>query len=436
MFVNKKVQYRLLERNIRYSTMDGMFFCVMMGAAIPYLGAYIRWFNGPPELVNLITAFQPIITCVFTLLGTEYANSFQKKKTLLMPPSVAVRLFVLLIAFIPFLPPHLVVTLPWKAMTIELRALAFFIMWGLMYIPWAYCGLTWSPMMCNIVPEERRNRFFGTRNALTGATSLLGTFLAGIALDRFSFLPAFTGIFGISFLCTAISFYYLAKQVEPIDWEPGENKKQVRTGNARLFQLDLHGCLQPFRDPEYGQIFTFCCLALFVFHIGFSMAIPLFTLRQIDQLHFAKTAVSMIATLSGLTALAGSYAAGYVSSRWGFRYVLLFSTILALVPPVVWAFTTDSFWLTAASMLWGFTGNAYMVCFLFMVLQVSPFVNRSRFVGMNTVIGNLAGALGPLSGMFLVKIPALNIQGSLICSALIMLAGVVLSYILVRRTSI
>lgn len=423
MYVNKKVQYRLLERNMRYSIIDGMFYCVMLGASVPYLGPYIRWFNGPPELVNLITAVQPITTCIFTLLGTAYANSFQKKKTLLMPPSVAVRFFILLIALIPLLPA-------------QFRALGFFIMWGVLYIPWAYCGLTWSPMICNIVPEERRNRFFGTRNALTGATTLLGTFFTGIALDRFPFLPAFTGIFAVSFLCTAISFYYLTKQVEPIDWEPGEDKKRFRTDNSRLFELDLKGNLQPFHDPEFGKIFSLCCLALFVFHIGYSMAIPLFTLRQIDQLHFAKSAVSSIATLSGLTALLGSYAAGYVSSRWGFRYVLLFSTILALIPPLVWAFTADSFWLMAASMLWGFTGSAYMVCFLFMVLQVSPFKNRSRFVGMNIVIGNLAGALGPLVGMFLIKVPALNIQGTLACAALIMLAGVVLSFILVRKTSI
>ena len=423
MLINKKVQARVLERNIRYSYLDGMLYCVMMGATIPYLGLYILRFNGPPELVNLITAVQPIITCIFTLLGTAYANSFQRKKVLLMPPSVAVRLLVLVIGFIPFLPA-------------KTHAWAFFIMWGVLYIPWAYCGLTWSPMMCNIVPEERRGRFFGTRNALTGFTTLLGTFLTGIALAKFDYLPAFTGIFTVSAICTLISFYFLAQHIEPVDWEPGEDKTKLRSDNSRMFELDWKGNLQPFTDPEFGRIFNLCCLAVFVFHIGYSMAIPLFTLRQIEQLGFGNSTVSTIATLSSLTALIGSYVGGYFSDRWGFRYVLLCSTGLALIPPLIWAVTDQLFWLYSASMLWGFTGNAYMICFLYMVLRVSPFKNRSRFLGMNTVIGNLAGALGPLLGMVLIKIPAIDIQGSLICATVIMFAGVIISSVLVRKTSI
>ncbi|HYH02450.1 MAG TPA: MFS transporter, partial [Bacillota bacterium] len=206
--------------------------------------------------------------------------------------------------------------------------------------------------------------------------------------------------------------------------------------NSRMFELDWKGNLQPFTDPEFGRIFNLCCLAVFVFHIGYSMAIPLFTLRQIEQLGFGNSTVSTIATLSSLTALIGSYVGGYFSDRWGFRYVLLCSTGLALIPPLIWAVTDQLFWLYSASMLWGFTGNAYMICFLYMVLRVSPFKNRSRFLGMNTVIGNLAGALGPLLGMVLIKIPAIDIQGSLICATVIMFAGVIISSVLVRKTSI
>ncbi|HEY8464891.1 MAG TPA: MFS transporter [Bacillota bacterium] len=423
MLINRKVQARLLKRNIRYSMIDGMFYAIMLGATIPYLGLYILRFNGPPELVNLITAVQPTVTCIFTLLGTAYANSFQRKKILLIPPSIAVRLLILVIAFVPFLPANI-------------HAWAFFTLWGIFYIPSSYCGLTWSPMMCNIVPEEKQGRFFGVRNALTGFTTLLGTSFTGIALSRFPFLPAFTGTFIISFLCTAVSFYYLAKHVEPVDWEPGEDRTKVRSNNSRLFQLDLAGNLQPFLDPEYGRIFSLCCLAVFIFHIGYSMAIPLFTLRQIQQLGFSNSTVSTITILSGLTAFVGSYAGGYISDHWGFRYALLFSTTLALFPPLIWALSSRFIWLILASMLWGFSGNAYMICFSYMVLRMSPFKNRSRFVGMNTVIGNLAGALGPLISMLLVKFPNINIQGALICATAIMGAGVTIAYDLVRKTSI
>jgi MFS family permease len=422
MQINKKLQYRVLNRNIRYSTLDGMFFTLMMGSVTPYLGLYILRFGGSAVLVNLITAIQPIVAVIFTLLGTAFANSFYIKKALLMPTSIAQRCFILLVAFIPFLPNR------YQAMT-------FFLLWGIMYIPWAFSGLAWSSMISNVIPEERRGRFFGTRNALTGITTLLSTFLTGIVLTKFPFASAFTGIFTVGFICTMFSLYYLAKTVEPVTAEPGQ-PKQIRCNQTGLLTLDWQGNLQPFRDPRYGRIFKLSCLAVFIFHIGYSMAIPLYTIRQIQQLGFSNSTVSLIATVSGVTALLGSYAGGRVSDRWGYRYVLLLSTSLALIPPLVWACSTQLPWLVLTSMLWGFTGNAYMICFLYMVLAVSPFQNRSRFIGMNTVVGNLAGALGPLCGTFLIKIPALNVQGALLCAALIMSAGVFVSYRLVKKTSI
>jgi MFS family permease len=423
MEINKKLQYRLLERNIRYSYIDGMLFAVMMGATLPYLGLYTLRFNGPDELVNLITAVQPIVLSVFTLLGTAYANSFQKKKRLLIPPSILQRLFILFIALVPFLPAK------WHAWS-------FFSLWALMYVPWAYSGLTWSPMMCNIIPAERRGRFFGVRNALTGFTTLLGTFFTGIALTHLPFPRAFFGIFLVSFVCTAISYYFLTKHIEPLVPEPGETKDQIRSSNARMFQLDLAGNLQPFQDPVYGRIFSLGCLAVFIFHVGYSMAVPLYVLRQIKQLGFDNGSVSFIATVTGITALIGSYMGGRASDKWGYRYVLLFSTLLSLIPPMIWATSGRMLWLTCAAMLWGFTGNAYMICFLYMVLAVSPTKDRSRYVGMNTVIGNSAGALGPLLGIVLVKLPSVDIQGALWVATLIMLAGVFASYYLVKKTSI
>jgi MFS family permease len=422
MQINKKMQYRFLDRNIRTSILDGMFFAIMLGSATPYLGLYILRFNGSATLVNLITAVQPIVSVIFTLLGTAFTNSFYIKKALAMPTSLAVRLFVLVIALIPLLPARL-------------HAITFFGVWGIMYIPWAYSSLSWSSMIANVIPEEQRGRFFGFRNALTSFTTLLSTFLTGLVLTKFSFLPAFSGIFGVGFVCTMISLYFLSKTIEPVSTTPGE-PKQIRSGNVKWLELDWRGKLEPFHDPKHGPIFSLSCLAVFVFHIGYSMAIPLYTIRQIQQLGFGNSTVSLIATLSGITALLGSYVGGRVSDRWGYRYVLLFSTLLALIPPLVWAFSSRLPWLILTAMLWGFTGNAYLICYSFMVLAVSPVQNRSCYIGMNTVVGNLAAALGPLCGAALIKIPSINIRGAFLCAALIMSLGVLVSYLLVKKTSI
>lgn len=422
MFINKKLQHRLLARNIRYSYIDGMTYSFMMGTTIPYLGLYVLRFNGPTELVSLIASIQPIVLSMVSLLAASYVNSFQKKKLVLMPPSLMVRLFIFFMAMIPLLPKH------WHAWML-------FIMWGMMYVPWSFCTLSWSPMMSNIVPGEMQARFFGTRNALTGITTLLGTIFTGIVLGKMQFLPAFSFILILSFAGTMVSLYYLNKHIEPIVPEPGEARKQYRTNNSPLFQFDFKTTISTFKDPIYGSMFSLTSFAIFIFHIGYSMAIPLYTLRQVQQLGLNNATIGLIVTLTGVAALFGSYCGGNASNRWGYRYVLLFSTLMAIIPPLIWAVTPNLPWLFLATLLWGFTGNAYMICFLYMVLAVSPFKDRSRFVAMNTVTGNLAGALGPIIGMFLTKVPLLGIQGSLVIAALFMLIGAIFSFQVAKKGS-
>ncbi|HOJ78844.1 MAG TPA: MFS transporter [Bacillota bacterium] len=423
MQINKKLQQRLLAKNIKYSNLDGMAFSIWTGATIPtYLGLYILRLNGTPEMVNLILAIQPFVVAIFTLLGASFANSYQRKKPILMPASLVVRLFILLIIFIPFLPQNY-------------QAPSFLLLWGLMYIPWAYICLTWGPLISNIIPEERRGRFFGTRNTLTKFTTIIGTMYTGIVLANLEFRPAFISIITISFIFTLVSYYYLDKHIEPVVAEPGENKKNIRVGNARIIEFDLAKNLEVFKDPQYGYIFGLSCLAIFFFHIGYSMAIPLFTLRQVNELGFSNATVGLFANITALTALIGSYISGRLTDRCGFRYILLFSTIILIIPPLIWAFTANLPILMATIMLWGFAENAYVICYQFMVLEVSPYKERSRFVGMNTVIVNLAAGIGPLVGMLLMKIPNVSIRGTLIAVSLMMLVGSLLSYQVARKGS-
>lgn len=422
MQISKKLQYRLLARNIRYSYIDGMTFSFMMGTTIPYLGLYVLRFNGPPELVSLIASIQPVVLCVMSLLAASYVNSFQKKKPVLMPPSLLLRLFIFLIAMIPLFPK------PWHAWML-------FIMWGMTYIPWSICSISWSPMMSNIIPQEIQGKFFGTRNALTGATTLLGTVFAGIVLSKMPFLSGFSFIFILSFTGTMVSLYYLNKHIEPIVPEPGENRKQFRTQNSPLFQFDFEKNIGTFKDPIYGPMFSLTACAIFIFHIGYSMAIPLYTLRQVQDLGLGNETIGLITTLTSVTALFGSYWGGHTSNRRGYRHVLLVSTLTATIPPLIWAATPILPWLFLAAALWGFTGNAYQICFQYMVLAFSPFKDRSRFVAMNTATGNLAGALGPIIGMFLTKAPFLGVRGSLIIAAVFMLTGAFFSFKVAKKAT-
>jgi len=394
----------------------------MMGATFPYIGVYILRFHGSSELVNLAAALQPVVVCFISLLGASYANNLIRIKPALMQYSLALRLFFPLMACIPLF--HT-----------SVRAGMFLGLWLLIFIPWGISGLLWSPMISTMIPEESHSRFFGARNAVTGITTLLGTFLTGVALTEMPFTIAFSLIFGISFICTMVSQYYAAKQIEPLS-PPADDSKNSISRISDWQNPDLKANFQTFTHPQCGYLFSLCCLAMFVFHIGFSMAGPLYTLRQIQQLGLNNGAIATITTLTSLAALFGSYVGGLGSERWGYRYVLFGSTLLAAFPPLIWAFSNSFYYQIGAAIFWGFIGNAYFICFYYMVLAVSPDEGRPRFVAMNTVIGNLAGAVGPFLGMFLIRIPLLGIQGALVGASLIMLSGAAVSFLVVKKGNI
>lgn len=421
MYVNIKLQYRLLNRNIRYSYIDGIAYTFMMGTTVPYLGLYILRFHGPAELVSLIAAVQPVVLFIVSLLAASYVNRIERKKQVAVAYGLAVRLFIMVMAFIPFLPPN------WHAW-------ALFTLWGMMFIPWGFCSLSWSPMMCNIIPESMRGSFFGTRNALTAISSLAGTFFTGFILAKTSFYAGFTIIFLISFVCVMISQYFLTQHMEPVMALP-EERKAAKQSNIQTTGLNLKANLLAFTHPQFGRVFTLSSIALFIFHIGYSMSIPLYTLRQVQQLGFDNATIALITAAQSLTALAGSYIGGRCADRYGYRYVLLFSTIVSVVPPLVWSLANQLPLLVFASLINGLAGNAYMICFQFMVLAFSPYEERSRFVAVNTAIGNLAGTIGPLLGMFLMNSPMVSIQGALIAAGLFMLGGAIYAFRIAKNVS-
>ena len=94
------------------------------------------------------------------------------------------------------------------------------------------------------------------------------------------------------------------------------------------------------------------------------MAGPLYILRQIQELKYGNGIVATIATFQSLTALFGSYLGGYASSRFGYRYVLLFSTLFSAIPPLIWAFSSQLVWLIRGRRSLGFNRQCLYDLFL------------------------------------------------------------------------
>lgn len=132
-----------------------------------------------------------------------------------------------LLARLLFLPAVLAAFLPEG-----LRVPGLLLFAGLSQLLAAPVGVLWLSWMADLVPEERRGRYFGLRNALLGLVGTLGNLLGGLVADR---LPPPSGYQVVLLLGVAaglLSVLLLRQQAEPKEPRPSP-MREVMAGAWR-----------------------------------------------------------------------------------------------------------------------------------------------------------------------------------------------------------
>ncbi|NLV92532.1 MAG: MFS transporter [Firmicutes bacterium] len=400
--VNKKLQRRLLRRNTRFSFLDGMWFNVMMGATIPYMGVYMLRLGGTKGMVGGITSLPPFVSLLSVLLAASLVERYVPRLPLINKLNFTYRSLFLVVALIPLLPA-------------EIRPTALLLMWGLIYIPWSMASVAWTPMMSTIVPEEERGRFFGNRNTAGGLVALVSTFIAGQVLERVPFLTAFSGVFFVSFIAVMVSQYYVMKQREPIEIIPGDPPAPI-SFQGRIKRVFSH--------REKGKLFAFYCAGILIFHFGLSFGWPLYPVRQVEELGLSNGVIGLLSTVGSAAALFGHFFGGRIIQRWGYFRLLLVTTLGSVISPLIWTFFSSPWMLAVANIFGQIFSAGYFLCQFSIVMEIAPEEHLSDYTVLNSATANLAAALGPLAGTAVVQTIGVGTSVGFVLSSAIMFLGV------------
>lgn len=412
--VNRVLQQKLLQHNIRVSILDGMSFNIMMGATFPYMGLYILRLGGSEQMVGWLTSVPPIVSLLAVLAAAPLVERQAQKLPLIIKLNYISRSFFLIIAFIPLLPE-------------KLRPLALIVCWSVMFIPWAAASVAWTPMISTMIPEHLRGKFFGNRNTLAGMVALMSTFVVGRVLDKVPFLTAFSAVFIVSFVAVMLSQYFVVKQREPVEEIPGDPPPIIPFAQ-RVKRVFTH--------PERGRRFALFCGGILVFHFGLTSSWPLYPVRQVEELGFSNGLIGTLSTIASAAGLLGNYTGGRIIHRWGYSRLLLLTTMGCILSPLVWAVASSPWVLGIATLVGNFFAAGYFLCQFTMVLELAPEEGLSDYVALNSATANLAGAVGPLVGTFVVGAVGRGTSIGLMLSSTIMVLGVGILWYMVRHQSL
>lgn len=249
----------------------------------------------------------------------------------------------------------------------------------------------WRAWMGSIVPQRRRGAFFASRTRLTMMASL-AIFVSGGALlslsERLDVVwLGFALLFAAAGAGRVVSARLLAQMHDP---DPVPHP----TGRKGFWQslLQMRASLKDRTFREYS---------FFVAGMQGVVAIsaPFFAMYMLRDLQFTYLEYSLNAIASILTQFLTLSFWGRFSDRFGNRLVMLFSSIVIPVVPLLWLFSPDHWYLIGVQMVSGFVWSGYSLSTANYLYDIRP--HKSDFAvyaAMQSALSAVAVFVGALLG--------------------------------------
>ncbi|HEX7040263.1 MAG TPA: MFS transporter [Trueperaceae bacterium] len=309
---------------------------------------YLLALGAAPWHIALVGSV-PFLAQVASPLGALAAEALGRRRVLAAAIAATSRLLWLLAAFLPQLVPSAVA--PTALVAVVFLAGCF----------QAANGTVWTAWMGDVVPEDRRGRYFGLRTGVLGVVGMLANLAAGAFLDAVAPPLSFRVVILVGVGCALVGVALLLLHHDP----PTERRR------LRLGQL----LAQPFREPNFRRFLRFAVYWHLVVMLGAPFVVPYF----LEELGMTFTQVAIWSSIAAVTSLGSTILWGRVADAAGNKAVLAIGTFLAgAMLPANW-------------ILAGLTGNLVFI-------WVSAFFDAVAWGAITPAIFNLALVSAPRSG--------------------------------------
>lgn len=368
---------RELLLSLKYSTIEASFSVPMLtltmanlAFAIGFAAQVLGW---GPAAIGLMAATPHL--CNF--IQPPLTHWLQRRLSLYR---IMVIMFVL-----GAMPWAFVSTFPW--MGTETRDAAFAMIVLVSSLANAVCGVAWSAAISDLVPLSIRGRYFGRRNLIFGAWTLVAIVAAGQVADYFdNSLHIFGMIFAGAALMRMLGLFFLTRMRFP-----------ASATELRPVSIDPRRYAAVFRDRNYFPLLLFIGLWGLCLNLG-TPFYNVYVLRELRLSLGDLTTMSMLASLGGLVSLRTW---GALSDRFGNKPVLFTCA-------VVWALASMVSWLLASPQHYthlyvmyfivGFVTAGFQLCQFNLMIKMVPSESKAHYIAVFFSFTSLLTALGPILG--------------------------------------
>jgi MFS family permease len=388
---------------------DIAWFGILSGSAINFLSVYAARLGASGFQIGLLAAM-PAVVSLF--LSMPAGNWLQKR-----PVGKGVFWAAVFSRFGYFL----WIPLPWLfGNQGQIWALAIITL--AMGIPMCALNVGFNALFASAVPAEWRASVMGTRNIVQSLTFIIASLGTGYILNHLRFPLGYQVVFGIGFLSAAMSTFHLffvRPHTQPVSVVVPD-PKPILNSKKKKHRFDWHITL---RLDIWQTPFRKIMLVFLGFHLAQYLALPLFTLYTVNELHLTDANIGFGTALFYLTVLLGSTQLSLLEHKVGHHKLTGWGVVGMSIYPIAMALSHNAIHYYLLSIAGGFAWAMVAGAYANYLLEQIPEDDRPSHLAWYNIILNIAVLFGSLTGPFLAGYVGLGVA-LIVFGALRLLAGV------------
>ncbi|MFA9396698.1 MAG: MFS transporter [Clostridiaceae bacterium] len=370
-----------IDNNMKFYIANGIFFTIMTCLYKSFADKFIIRIGGTPLDISLYNSLPGLMGFFSIIPGLVImSRSLNKKKTMSLFFLIS-RSIVLLYAFVPFAPA-------------KYRALTFIILFALMNIPESLSVMALQSFSGDIFSKNDRPTAISNRNKYSTLFNVITSITLGVLFNQFGTTNSksimlyqiffvFAFIVGLIEISTFMKLKEVTKvTIDKISWKD--------------LSFQFSNC---FKNKKF-TLFLSCSL---IFHFGWQMGWPLFSIYKINYLHANETWLTIINVSSSIVMFFSFNFWSKLIKKRGTSFVLVLATFGMALTPILHILSINLHILTSVMILTGFFTAGTITVILSGLLEVCPQQNRLFYIGIHATTLALTQTIAPLFGQVILS---------------------------------
>jgi MFS family permease len=358
-----------------------IFWASILGVAAAFNAAFAVRLGAQNTHVGLLSSLPALLAALISIPAGRFLERRAQRKTWVLGSLFLHRLGFLLVILVPWLPGMTNKGAVLVALLVAIGAPAHFF------------GVGFNSMLADVIPERRRAAVFATRNIINTGILSVGMLLAGQWLNSITFPVNYQVMYGVGFLASMLSSFYLLKiQV------PDASAASRKTGGARSLKARWRELREIARTESN---FVRIIVDTLLYGLGAWAAAPLYILYFVRELDASDAWIGLHGMVANVTAIAGYALWRHLIERWGTSRSLKLTVMGAGLYPLLLGLIPHLTPILFVAGLNGLIVPGVNLSHFTTLLKVCPQDRRPSFIGFYTTVMNVGAFLSPLVGVAL-----------------------------------